>query len=91
MSASEALEGAPDEAPDVLLLDLRMPEVDGIELMKKFREKVGYENVPVIFLTAIVEESQINELKALGAIGVISKPFDPTNLTAQIEEILNKN
>lgn len=88
-SGAEALEQAPDFAPDLVLLDVMMPGMDGPATLRALRQVPGLETVPVIFMTARLQRSEIAEYRALGAAGVIPKPFDPMTLSEQIADILN--
>jgi len=86
-----ALEAAPQVKPDLILLDVMMPEMDGPSTLKALRETPGIKDIPVIFMTAKVQPSEIQGYKDLGAIDVISKPFDPMSLSDRINEIWSKN
>jgi len=86
-----ALEAVPRVKPDLILLDVMMPEMDGPSTLKALRETPGIKDIPVIFMTAKVQPSEIQGYKDLGAIDVISKPFDPMSLSDRINEIWSKN
>lgn len=86
-SGSEALKLAGDITPDLLLLDVMMPGLDGPATLLKLREFRHLKHTPVIFMTAKVQPSEIAQYKDLGALGVIHKPFDPATLAQQIEQI----
>ncbi len=79
-SGREALELAASEQPDVILLDATMPEMDGPSTLRALRAQPSTARIPVIFLTAKVQASEIEQFRALGAAGVIAKPFDPMDL-----------
>lgn len=74
-------------APDLMLLDVMMPEMDGPTTLTKLREMPGLKNTPVIFMTAKVQTSEVEYYKSLGAIGVIAKPFDPMQLAEQVRQL----
>lgn len=74
--------------PDVILLDVMMPELDGPGTLAQLRELPGHERTPVIFMTARAQTSELNRYIALGAIGVIVKPFDPMSLAAAVRGAL---
>ncbi len=91
LTASSGMQGiqtAQAERPDVILLDVMMPEMDGIDTFKNLQSHPKTEQIPVIFLTAkaqTVEKRQFNEL---GVSGVITKPFNSLDLPDQIAKIL---
>ena len=86
-SGQEALSVAPDARADLLLLDVMMPGMDGPHTLQALRELPATAHTPVIFMTAKVQASEIAQYKALGALDVIHKPFDPMALSAQISRI----
>ncbi len=90
-SGEEALEKAVDFQPEVILLDVMMPGMDGPTTLKNLRTIPGLEKTPVIFLTAKVQPNEIQNFIALGAIDVIPKPFDPMTLADKIHETLNRS
>lgn len=87
-SGHDALWKANEFIPDVFLLDIMMPSMTGPQTLEKLRERPSLKNVPVIFMTARVSTAD-QDLFDLGAIDVISKPFDPLTLSAQIKSALN--
>lgn len=87
----DALDKAPAFNPELILLDVMMPVMDGPATLKKFREIEGTKNVPVVFLTAKVQAHEIDELLATGATAVLSKPFDPNTIVPKIQEIWQKH
>lgn len=87
-SGQEALEFAQTYKVDAILLDVMMPGMDGPSTLKRLREVSGYEDVPVIFMTAKAESSLASELLADGAKAVITKPFDPISLGDEVRSIL---
>lgn len=90
-SGFEAIEVAQKEHPDVILLDVMMPEMDGPTTLAKIREVAEIASIPVIFFTAKVQKQELDSYLALGAAGIISKPFDPMKLPSEICEILERN
>jgi CheY-like chemotaxis protein len=88
-SGQEALDNAIKQPIDLFLFDVMMPGMDGPTALNKLRELPQFENTPVIFMTAKVQASELEVYKALGAIGVINKPFDPMTLPDQIRELLD--
>ncbi|WP_227544749.1 response regulator [Sapientia aquatica] len=89
-SGKEALATATEQfAPDLMLLDVMMPEMDGPTTLKHLREWPSMADTPVIFMTAKVQVSEVAYYKSLGAIGVIAKPFDPMQLAEQVRQLYN--
>lgn len=91
ISASGGLEGihiAEKEQPDVILLDVMMPEVDGLQTIAKLLDNPQTKNIPVIFITAKAQASDRNSFYQAGAKGVINKPFDSLTLASQISGFL---
>ncbi|MBX9692875.1 MAG: response regulator [Cyanobacteria bacterium] len=76
------------EKPDVILLDMMMPIMDGPATLEALRQSEHTKDIPVIFLTAKAMTSEIEKLKRMGARGVLTKPFDPTTLASQMKAIL---
>ncbi|MTJ05856.1 MAG: response regulator [Sediminimonas qiaohouensis] len=83
-SGSEALEMAPRANPDLFLLDVMMPDMDGVQTLKLLRELPGFEHTPAIFMTAKVGAEDQEELLRCGAAAVIPKPFDPLTVASDI-------
>jgi CheY-like chemotaxis protein len=77
---SDALAIAPDWRPDLILLDVIMPEMDGPMTFARLRARESTAHVPVVFMTARAQMSERERLMSLGAAGVICKPFDPMTL-----------
>lgn len=88
-SSKEGLTLAQREQPDIILLDVMMPEMDGITLFHCLKSEPKTQAIPIIFMTAKVQNSDLELFSSLGAAGVISKPFDPLTLVEQITEILH--
>ena len=84
----DAIELAMRRQPDVILLDVTMPGMDGVETLRRLSEDAGTRNIPVIFLTAVAQTRYRERLEAAGARGLIAKPFDPLTLADEIEMIL---
>jgi two-component system OmpR family response regulator len=89
-SGREALEKAPTFGPDLILLDVMMPGMDGPTTLGALREQPQTATTPVIFMTAKVQPYEVAEYKRLGALDVIAKPFDPMQLSANITAIWNR-
>jgi len=86
-SGGEALEAAPGFQPDLVLLDVMMPGMDGPATLQALRALPGLAATPVVFMTAKAQPQEIAQLKALGAFDVIVKPFEPMQLSARIASI----
>jgi two-component system alkaline phosphatase synthesis response regulator PhoP len=83
------LEKAKTEAPDVILLDLVMPGIDGYEAGRRLKEMPETKDIPIILFTASYARSIEEKAKALGAFDCIVKPFDPELLLQKIARALN--
>ena len=91
-NGQEALDKVSDFHPDLLLLDVMMPMVDGPTALQKIRKMPGLESIPAIFMTAKVQPQEIARFKGMGAMYVIPKPFDPMTLSETVREVWdNKN
>lgn len=88
-SGARALAMVADYKPDVILLDVMMPGMDGTATFARLQESPGSEDTPVIFLTAKVQKHEVQHYCELGAAGVITKPFDPLTLPQDILNILS--
>lgn len=83
-SGQVALDEAEAFAPDLILSDVMMPDMDGPATIQALREMPALAEVPVMFMTAKVQPKEIEYFKSLGAIEVIAKPFDPMTLADQV-------
>lgn len=83
-----ALERARATRPELILLDVMMPGMDGPEVLRQLRADAELREIPVVFMTARVQPREIREYMALGANGVVDKPFDPLTLCERISAIL---
>ena len=86
-SGEEALREAEAFAPDMSLLDVMMPGMDGPTTLKSLRALPTLATVPVAFMTAKVQPAEVAQYKTLGARDVIPKPFDPMTLASQVRAI----
>jgi CheY-like chemotaxis protein len=88
-SGADALRIAaePDWRPDILVLDVMMPGMDGVETLRALRELPGFAATPAIFMTAKGRQEDIARYHAEGAAGVILKPFDPLQLATEIRTL----
>jgi two-component system, OmpR family, alkaline phosphatase synthesis response regulator PhoP len=87
-SGQAGLTLAEQEHPDVILLDVMMPDMDGIETLKTLQANPKIQNIPVIFLTAKTQATDQRRFMELGVIGIITKPFKVMTLAARVAEIL---
>lgn len=87
-SSTAGLATAKNEQPDAILLDVMMPDTDGIALLHQLQTEPLTQDIPVIFLTAQAKVSERQSLAAI-ATGLILKPFEPNTIAKQIREILN--
>ncbi len=85
-SGAEALERAPRFHPDLIILDVMMLGMDGIETYKRLRASHDLAQTPVVFMTAKAMNHEVDRYRALGA-EVIAKPFDPLSLSARVQKI----
>ena len=86
-SGSAALEAVVSYKPDLILLDVMMPGMDGPTTLKALRLLPNLAHIPVIFMTAKVQTHEVAHYKELGAVDVIAKPFDPMTLAITIRTI----
>lgn len=85
--SKSAVEEAARLQPDLILLDVMMPERDGPATLKALRAEPASAAIPVVFMTAKVQPAEVAHYLSLGALGVISKPFDPMLLSDQIKNL----
>jgi len=85
---TDALSEAADWMPDLILMDAMMPVMDGPELLAQLREDRRTAAIPVVFMTARAQHSEIEHFISLGAAGVIAKPFDPLTLAKSVRDCL---
>lgn len=81
------LECVEEYNPDLILLDVMMPEMDGPTTYKNLQANEKTKNIPVIFITAKAQAHEVELFKETGVIGVVTKPFDPVTLCADIQNI----
>lgn len=84
---TEAIAKIENFAPQLLLFDVMMPNMDGPKALAKIRQIAAFKNTPAIFMTAKVQPEEVEKYIAMGAIGVIAKPFDPMTLADQIRDM----
>ena len=87
-SAQEALDYLREYRPDLILVDVMMPDLDGISFVKQLKEIPLYSRIPVIFMTARTQTQDIEGYRAAGVLDIISKPFDPEELVIKLNDFL---
>ena len=91
-SGASALRAAAGEPrPDLVLLDVMMPGMDGLTTFRRLREQPATAAIPVVFVTAKVQRHEVQRYLDLGAIGVIGKPFDPMTLPDELRAIMARS
>ena len=85
-NAEEGLEKYDDEKPDLVLLDIRLPDKDGIQVLKELHEE--YNNPQVVMVSIVREEETIEEAKELGALEYVEKPVTEEKLLPVIQDVL---
>lgn len=87
-SGEDALRIAAAWSPDLIMLDVMMPGMDGPSTLARLREQAETRDIPVIFITARTQAQEVARFLALGARGVIAKPFDPMQLAGAVRGYL---
>ena len=88
-SGTDALVYLKTKMPQLIILDVMMPGMDGPSTLSALRELPGGSDVPVIFMTAKVQQGEVADLQKPGVIGIIPKPFDPMTLADTVRSIWN--
>ena len=83
----EAIQQLPSTRPQLILLDVMMPGMDGPQVLAAVQAMEDFKSIPVVFMTAKVNVKEVGSYLALGAAGVITKPFDPMTLADQLRDI----
>ncbi len=86
----EAYELAVAETPDLVILDIMMPRMDGYETVEKLKATETTKDIPVVFLSAKAQQSDIERGKEYGVADYLTKPFDPTELLEVVEHLIGK-
>lgn len=87
-SGAEALVMAASEAPDAILLDMMMPDMDGRTTLQKLKADPATQAIPVVLVTAKANESNLDSFQSLGVAAVVAKPFRPLKLAGEISKFL---
>jgi DNA-binding response OmpR family regulator len=90
VDGQEALELATERTPDLMVLDVMMPRLDGYELTRRVREEDSLRSVPVILLTARSQETDVSRGFEVGADDYLKKPFNPDELVARVRAVLGR-
>ncbi len=86
-SGWEAIDAAGSLQPDLILLDVMMPDMDGPATLAELRKLPNTRETPVVFMTAKVQSAEVAYYRSLGALGVVAKPFDPMTLADQVRQL----
>ena len=90
-SGEEAIAKGDEFKPELILLDVMMPEMDGPTTLGNLRKISSLSDVPAVFMTAKATPADVQNYKDMGAVDVIPKPFDPMTLAEQVRKIWNKS
>jgi CheY-like chemotaxis protein len=88
-SGAEALPVAAEWLPNLILLDVMMPHMDGPTTLARLRENEATADIPVVFITARTQANEVEQFLAMGARGVLAKPFDPMTLGTAVRAYLS--
>jgi two-component system OmpR family response regulator len=86
-SGAKAMQLIREISPDLILLDVMMPDMDGPTTLKELRKQPALDHTPIVFMTARVQPTEVQAYQALGASAVVPKPFDPMLLANQVNDI----
>jgi len=87
----EGIEKAKKDKVNLILLDTMMSDMDGYEVIKNLKLRKTTKDIPVVFLSAKTQEKDIKKALSLGAVGYLTKPFDPEKLSEEVEQFLRGN
>jgi len=86
-SGKTLLERLPEFGPDLVIVDVLMPDMTGPEVFEEIRRRPEYDEVPVIYLTGVIQEEELADLRETGVADIILKPFDPMTLADRINGV----
>jgi CheY-like chemotaxis protein len=89
-NGEEALEKARAEIPDLIMMDVRMPKMTGYEACIEMKKDPAIQHIPVVFLSAKGQDSEVNTGLEAGAVEYILKPFSPEELVGHVKDLLQK-
>jgi DNA-binding response OmpR family regulator len=87
-SGEEAMEAVAKHHPDLMLLDIMLPVVDGFEVCQRVRENPDWNNIRIVLVTALGNEANVTKGLDLGADAYVTKPFSNADLVAKVKELL---
>jgi DNA-binding response OmpR family regulator len=87
-SGEEAMEAVARHRPDLILLDIMLPVVDGFEVCQRVRENPDWNHIRIVLVTALGNEANVTKGLDLGADAYVTKPFANADLVAQVKELL---
>lgn len=90
-NGKEALQLLKRFSPDLILLDVMMPEMDGIMFIQELNDIKGYKDIPIIVLTALSERYLLDKIKAFSVKDIVAKPFSPTKLRNLVQRYISRN
>jgi two-component system, OmpR family, phosphate regulon response regulator PhoB len=88
VDGEEALAASTRDRPDVILLDAALPKVPGIEVCRRLRQVADTSDIPVVLLSGFIDEAQAEAAQQAGATGFVAKPFTPSELIEEIEQVV---
>ena len=88
LDGESALESLEEDLPDCILLDVKMPGIDGFEVCRRIKADERTKDIPVIFITALTDEDEKAEGLSLGASGYVGKPINPEEVRSAIKNVL---
>ncbi len=89
-NGTDGLKAANDKAPDAIVLDRKMPDIDGNDVLKSLKDNPATQNIPVLMLTGERAVADVSSSLSLGAMDYIVKPFDQENFLMRLRHIMNK-
>jgi DNA-binding response OmpR family regulator len=90
LNAKEAYAIIENESPDLILLDLLMPKISGFDFLEEIRKNEKTKNTPVIVVSALTDEENVEKIMKMGAIDFVKKPIDLQYLVERVESVLEK-
>ena len=86
-SGKKLLERLPDFQPDLVIVDVLMPDMTGPEVFEEIRRQPEFDAIPVIYLTGVIQEEELEDFRETGVADVILKPFDPMTLADRVNGV----